>query len=298
MDLNTSFGEQNNNIKTIEDQEKNIKDNNEQNIFSSLTSKMKIDNEYSNGNIITYDSFLSKELIIYNLNNIFNILNTKYIIEKINTFHRLKFFSNKKITTLIQAEILYLKISSSILFFSKIFNKIKFKKLYKIFLKLKFKNKINTSFKQKYESNYKKTKDSIISDNSTKLKKIENENKDIEKSIKALNVKENSLKNEIHDLAKKEKQLSEKIKKVESFNINPKKSFQSSNISSINNNSKYDSEIISIENTIETNKQLKEGKEEIIKEFLFKMNDLLNEYQTYIDKLSLNNRSNSEKVEV
>ena len=64
------------------------------------------------------------------------------------------------------------------------------------------------------ESNYKKTKDSIISDNSTKLKKIENENKDIEKSIKALNVKENSLKNEIHDLAKKEKQLSEKIKKV------------------------------------------------------------------------------------
>lgn len=35
---------------------------------------------------------------------------------------------------------------------------------------------------------------------------------------------------------------------------------QSSNISSINNNSKYDSDIISLESTIETSKQLKEGK--------------------------------------
>ena len=68
---------------------------------------------------------------------------------------------------------------------------------------------------------------------------------------------------------------------------------QTNNISSINNNSKYESDIISLESTIETNKQLKEGKEEIIKQFIYKMNDLLNDYKVYIDMLSSNEGINN-----
>ena len=73
---------------------------------------------------------------------------------------------------------------------------------------------------------------------------------------------------------------------------------QASNISSINNNSKYDSDILTLESTIETNKQIKERKEEIIKNFILKMNDLLSEYKIYIDMLKqtegINNNKNNE----
>ena len=119
------------------------------------------------------------------------------------------------------------------------------------------------------------------------MKNLEKEIKDLESKIKKMNLKDNELLLELNTLNKKEKQLNEKIKNLENAkinNINIMKQ-QSSNISSIHNNSKYDSDIVSLESTIETNKQLKEGKEEIIKKFIFKMNNLLDEYKVYIDML-------------
>ena len=315
MDPNGSFGDKNNIIikpieksDIVEEQKKEKNNNNiindldlnndsfgnSNNIFSSVPLEMKIDNEYSNSNSI-YDSLLSKELLKYHLSNIFNILKSKAIIIKSQTFYFLKKISNIKINNLIQAEILFLKISSSFSILSKIFKKNRRKVICQVFYKLKIKNKINEIFKLKFEMIYKKEKESIINDNNNKLKIIEKENKEMEVKIKRLNLKENELLFELNNLTKKEKQLNDKIKILENSknnNINIMKQ-QTNNISSINNNSKYESDIISLESTIETNKQLKEGKEEIIKQFIYKMNDLLNDYKVYIDMLSSNEGINN-----
>ena len=325
MDFNGSFGDENNNIiikpiekgdiaEDIKQDNKKSKDsnkennnsnnnniqnnasfsNNNNNIFSSVPLEMKIDEEYSNSNSI-YDSLYIKELIKYNLSNIFNILKSKAAIIKYQTFILLKNLSNKKINLMIKAEIHFLNINSKISIFSSLFMRIRRKNLLQAFYRIKNKNKINDIFKLKFEMIYKKEKDNIINDNTMKLKTIEKDIKDLETKIKKLNLKENELLYELNNLNKKERQLSDKLKLLENSknnNINIIKQ-QSSNISSINNNSKYDSDIISLESTIETNKQLKEGKEEIIKNFIHKMNDLLNEYKVYIDMLYNNDGINN-----
>ena len=324
MDFNGSFGDENNLIikpiekgdiaedikqdnkkskdsnKEINNSNNNIQNNasfsnsNNNNIFSSVPLEMKIDDEYSNSNSI-YDSLYIKELIKYNLSNIFNILKSKTAIIKYQTFILLKNLSNKKINLMIKAEIHFLNIYSKISIFSNLFLPIRRKNLLQAFYRIKNKNKINDIFKLKFEMIYKKEKDNIINDNTMKLKAIEKDIKDLETKIKKMNLKENELLHELNNLNKKERQLSDKLKLLENSknnNINIIKQ-QSSNISSINNNSKYDSDIISLESTIETNKQLKEGKEEIIKNFIHKMNDLLNEYKVYIDMLYNNDGINN-----
>ena len=48
---------------------------------------------------------------------------------------------------------------------------------------------------------------------------------------------------------------------------------------------KYDSDIYSMESTIEPNKQSKDGKEEVFKIFMENINNFLNEYQVYVNNL-------------
>ena len=320
MDFNGSFGDENNIIiKPIEkgdieeDAKQEIKKekdknnnkinqnngsfNNSNKIFCSVPLEMKIDNEYSNSNSI-YDSIYIKELLKFNLSNIFNILCSKAIIIKYQAFILLRNLSRNKLNFLINAEIKFLNIYSKILIFLKIFKKNRKKRLLQAFYRIKSKNKINDIFKLKFEMIYKKEKDNIINDNTVKLKAMEKETKDLETKIKKLNLKENELLYELNNLNKKEKQLNDKLKLLENSknnNINIIKQ-QSSNISSINNNSKYDSDIISLESTLETNKQLKEGKEEIIKNFICQMNDLLNEYKVYIDMLNNSDRMSNNNI--
>lgn len=271
---------------------------NNNNIFSSLPLEMEIDKEYSNSNNL-YDELLSKELLKYNISNLFNILKSKIIIIKSQIFYKWKKISDKKMKNLLNSEILFLKVNSSINMLFNIIGRNRSNKLYQAFCIMKNKCNINDKFKSQYESKYKKEKDKLLSEKNNILKNLEKEIKDIEKNIISLNKRENENVIEINNLTKKEKQLKEQIKSLENSNSNnmkksedAKKPQQSSNISSINNNSKYDSEIISLESTIETSKQLKEGKEEIIKNFINKMNDLLNEYQVYIDMLNNNDRNN------
>lgn len=302
-------------IGDIEDESKKNNENNQEilntsfsnnnNIFSSLPLEMEIDNEYANSNDI-YDTLLSREFLKYNISNLFNILKSKIIIIKSQIFYHLRKMANKKTKYLIQSEVLFLRMSSSIQMLSNIFKKNRANKLYQVFyiLLMKNRNSISDKFKLQYESKYKKEKEKLVNEKNNTLKSLDAEIKDIEKKIISLNKKENEAKIEINNLTKKEKQLKEQIKQLEnSINNAMRKSVdmtkqQSSNISSINNNSKYDSDIISLESTIETSKQLKEGKEEIIKKFIHKMNELLNEYQVYIDKLNENVRNNNINIEI
>ena len=302
-------------IGDFEDESKKNNENNKEilntsfsnnnNIFSSLPLEMEIDNEYDNSNEI-YDTLLSRELLKYNISNLFNILKNKIIIIKSKIFYHLRKMANKKTKYLIQSEVLFLRINSSIQMLSNIFKKNRANKLYQVFyiLLMKNRNSISDKFRLQYENKYKKEKDKLVNEKNNTLKNLDAEIKDIEKKIISLNKKENEAKIEINNLTKKEKQLKEQIKQLEnSINNAMRKSVdltkqQSSNISSINNNSKYDSDIISLESTIETSKQLKEGKEEIIKKFIYKMNELLNEYQVYIDKLNENDRNNNINMEI
>ena len=302
-------------IGDFEDESKKNNENNKEilntsfsnnnNIFSSLPLEMEIDNEYDNSNEI-YDTLLSRELLKYNISNLFNILKSKIIIIKSQIFYHLRKMANKKTKYLIQSEVLFLRINSSIQMLSNIFKKNRANKLYHVFyiLLMKNRNSISDKFRLQYENKYKKEKDKLVNEKNNTLKNLDAEIKDIEKKIISLNKKENEAKIEINNLTKKEKQLKEQIKQLEnSINNAMRKSVdltkqQSSNISSINNNSKYDSDIISLESTIETSKQLKEGKEEIIKKFIYKMNELLNEYQVYIDKLNENDRNNNINMEI
>ena len=275
---------QNNELNIVNQNEKNESN---KNIFISVESKL----EKENNNI--YESLFINELIKYNLLNIFSIIKRKIIILNSKVFYHLKKHSNKKIILLIKSEILYIKISSSIEIISKIFRKKRANILYQTLYTLNSGNKINNHiFKIKYEIKFKNEKDNIINESTIKLKKIEKEINEMENNIKILNLKDSELKIKITNLSKKEKQLNDTIKQFETS-----KSIisNSNNRNSINNNSIYESDIISLESTIVNNKQQNEEKQKIINNFIFNVNALLNEYQEYIDLLN-NNKSTTNNM--
>ena len=301
MNFNNSFGDNNNLIiKPIEKGDiieeeslkkkenlstqnntdnKNVIDN--KNIFSALPSK--IENISNN----KFEHLLAKELLNYNLKNIFNIIGNKIIIIKTKIFYILKKNSEKKLILLLKSEILFLKISSSIHIISNIFKKKIANKLFHVLYTLGRGNKINNMFKIKYEIKFKNEKDNLISENTIRLKKLEKDVNDMTNNIKLLNLRENELKLKINNLSKKEKQLNESIKQIESS----KSITNNKNVNTINNNSVFESDILTLESTISSFKQQKEGKKRIINNFIFKVNDLLNDYQEYIYMLNNNNGS-------
>ena len=275
----------NNELNSINQNEKNESN---KNIFISVESKLEKDN---NNNI--YESLFINELIKYNLLNIFSIIKRKIIILNSKIYYRLKNYSHKKIILLIKSEILYIKISSSIEIISNIFRKKRANILYQTLYILNGGNKINNHiFKIKYEIKFKNEKDNIINESTIKLKKLEKEVNEMENNIKILNLKDSELKIKITNLSKKEKQLNDTIKQIE----NSKSIISNSNNrNSINNNSMYESDIISLESTIVNNKQQNKKKQKIINNFIFKVNALLNEYQEYIDLLN-NNKSTTNNM--
>jgi len=283
-DINDEKNNENNKLNMDNQNEKNETN---KNIFISVESKLEKDN--SNNNI--YESLYINELIKYNLLNIFSIIKRRIIIINSKVFYHLKKYSQRKIYLLIKSEKLSIKISSSFEIISKIFMKKRANILYNSFYSLNGGNKINNHiFKIKYEIKFKNEKDNIINENTIKLKKLEKEINEMENNIKILNLKDSELKIKITNLSKKEKQLNDTIKQFENS-----KSIISNNRNSINNNSIYESDIISLESTIVNNRQQNEEKQKIINNFIFKVNELLNEYQEYIDLLN-NNKSTTNNI--
>ena len=148
---------------------------------------------------------------------------------------------------------------------------------------MKENNKNN--FRTKFEMNYTKEKNNLINDNNNSIKSLQRDIQILKKNINQLTTKESELKSEIFNFLQEEKQLSEKIKSIETLNSSLKKSIQTSNSSSIKTISKYDTDILSLESDLKFNKNLKEEKKEIINAFMNKVYILLNEYQAYIDNL-------------
>jgi len=285
VDIIEEKNNKNEKVNIIPTNNDNIKNDISTNIFVSLPSKLEID--YTNNSNNIYESLLIKELLKFHLQNLFCIIKRKKIIIISNIFYHLKKYSKKTIFFLIKSEILYLKITSSIEILSNIYKRKRGNKLYQTLYILRCGNKTNNHlFKIKFEIKYKNEKDNLINENITKLKKLEKEVNEMEDNIKILNIKDNELNLKLNNLSKKEKQLNDTIKQLESS-----QSSISNNRNTINNISIYESDITSLESTIVNNKQQKEEKQKIINNFIFKVNELLNEYQDYIEILNTNKSS-------
>ena len=289
--------QKNSNTKCFINNEISIPTNSNNNIFCSVPMELEEESNFGNINNINnndyYLDLLSKELLKYNLSNIFNILNDKKTIIQSSIFYFLKKLNKNKINNIIKAQTLYLKISSSLELFSKLFRNRRINVLYQVFqiIKRKYlffqgiKENKNNNFRAKFELNYKKEKNNLINKSTDSLKSLEKEIQILKKNINQLSLKESKLKKELNNYLQVEKQLNEKIKTIETLNYSVKKSIQSNNSSSNRSTSKFDSETLSLENAIGANKLVKKEKQEIINAFIKKVNNLLNEYQTYIDNL-------------
>ena len=289
--------QKNSNTKCFINNEISIPTNSNNNIFCSVPMELEEESNFGNINNINnndyYLDLLSKELLKYNLSNIFNILNDKKTIIQSSIFYFLKKLNKNKINNIIKAQTLYLKISSSLELFSKLFRNRRINVLYQVFqiIKRKYlffqgiKENKNNNFRAKFELNYKKEKNNLITKSTDSLKSLEKEIQILKKNINQLSLKESKLKKELNNYLQVEKQLNEKIKTIETLNYSVKKSIQSNNSSSNRSISKFDNEMLSLENAIEANKLVKQEKQEIINAFIKKVNNLLNEYQTYIDNL-------------
>ena len=281
------------NIKSINNNNEFTINSNTNNIFSSVPMEIEVNYEYNNINTF-YDTLLSKELIKYHLTNIFNIIKSKIVIKYFQVFHILKELSSNKINNLIKAEILFLKISGNLGRISKIFSKNRKNIIYQVFNLLKSKAYISKNnfkhshdnFKNNYELKYRNEKVKAINENNNSIKILEKDIEKIEKNIELLTDKERKLNNEINTFFKKEKLLTDKIKTIENSTYSKKKSIQSSDISSINLNQKFDMEISSLETNIKNSEQLKKDKKDVIKNFMEQVNNLLEEYQIYINNIN------------
>ena len=291
----------NSGVKVFINNESSIPSNSNYNLFCSVPMELEGETTYhpienDNNNI---KDLLSKELLKYNLNNIFNILTNKIAIIKSNIFYQMKNIYKNKLNTLLKVQILCLRISSSLKLFIKIFNAHRINNLFFAFIKLKgkynyyldIKENAKNNFRAKYEIKYKQQKNKIISQNNNDINSLQNDILNLKENINELSMKESQLKLEINNYLQKENLLKEKIKSIESLNNSIKKSNQSSNLSSIKTISKYDNEILSLENALNLSKNLKEEKQKLINKFISNVNNLLNEYQVYIDNLKSINTS-------
>ena len=284
------------------------------NIFSSVPMELEEDNNIKNieenkNNI--YMELLAKELLRYHLCNLFHILSGKKTIIKTNIFYSLKKMYKNKLNNLIKAQILFLRISSSLNILKSIIQSRRANFFYQIFYKIKRKynyikdiqSKDKNNFRARFELNYSKEKNNLINQNNISIKSLQKDIQEIKKNINQLTKKESELKTEINSYFQEEKQLNEKIKNIESKNTSIKKSNQASNSSTIKTIT--NSEILSLESALNANQNLKKEKEQIINAFMKKVNNLLNEYQVYIDNLntldlsgSNNNINNNMNIEL
>jgi hypothetical protein len=260
---------------------------NTNNIFSPVPMEVETDNDYQNQKNTFYDSLLSKEFLKYHISNLFNIIKSKIIIIKYKIFSIIKEVSNIKLRNLINAEILYIEISSKLKRIVQIFKRNRINILYQVFNILKTKIYIA---KNNCDNDHDKNS----------IEKLEKEIKDGKKKIIIWTKQEKKLRDEINCCYKKKKQMKDTIKIIENNAVKA-----AIEIIKKQNNSKYDSNLYSVERTIEANKQTKNGKEEVDKLFMKNINKFLNEYQVYINNLygiesdmNNNNANNTNNINI
>ena len=252
-------------------------------IFNSIP--MEIETE-ENDKIYYYQNEYLIGSIYYNLNKMIKVINNKFLLKKLFAFLLIKRISDIKHFQIIEAELLFIKLSNTLKLLMRIYRRRKKVVLKKYLLKwshLNILNKQTQIIKKKIEEKIQKENEEKIANLNKQLNEIDKELKKSNKSYSTIENTSNDLKNKIKQFSEKENNLLSKIKQLENKNNKFKEliSTRSPSISSTSENKTLESKKRLLENQINYLQDQKKEKENTLQLFISEMEKNLQKYEKY-----------------
>ena len=279
---NISFeGSDNLNVNINNKSNDAVPENND--IFNSIP--MEIETEENERVFFYQKEYLIEHLNFY-LNKMIKIINNKFLLKKLFAFLLIKRISDIKHFQIIEAELLFIKLSNTLKLLMRIYRRRKKVVLKKYFLKwshLNILNKQTQIIKKKIEEKIQKENEEKIANLNKQLNEIDKELKKSNKSYSTIENTSNDLKNKIKQFSEKENNLLSKIKQLENKNNKFKEliSTRSPSISSTSENKNLESKKRLLENQINYLQEQKKEKESTLQLFISEMEKNLQKYEKY-----------------
>ncbi len=256
-----------------------INENNE--IFNSIP--MEIETEENDRNNYYQNEYLI-ENINYHLNKMIKTINKKFQLKKLFAFLKIKKISDINHYNIIEAELLYIKISNTLKFLLRIYKRKKKDTLKKYFFKWNYfhiLNKQNEQIKKKIESKIQKENEEKINSLNKVLNDLEKNSNSLKKNYSTIESSNNDLKNKIKQFEEKENNLKLKIKQLQKQNnkFKEKISTRTPSISSSSENKTLESRKKLLESQINKLQDQKREKENTIQNFISEMEKYLLKYE-------------------
>ena len=279
---NISFeGSDNLNVNINNKSNDAVPENND--IFNSIP--MEIETEENERVFFYQKEYLIEHLNFY-LNKMIKIINNKFLLKKLFAFLLIKRISDIKHFQIIEAELLFIKLSNTLKLLMRIYRRRKKVVLKKYFLKwshLNILNKQTQIIKKKIEEKIQKENEEKIANLNKQLNEIDKELKKSNKSYSTIENTSDDLKNKIKQFSEKENNLLSKIKQLEKKNNKFKEliSTRSPSISSTSENKNLESKKRLLENQINYLQEQKKEKESTLQLFISEMEKNLQKYEKY-----------------
>ncbi len=279
---NISFeGSDNLNVNLNNKSNDAVPENND--IFNSIP--MEIETEENERVFFYQKEYLIEHLNFY-LNKMIKIINNKFLLKKLFAFLLIKRISDIKHFQIIEAELLFIKLSNTLKLLMRTHRRRKKVVLKKYFLKwshLNILNKQTQIIKKKIEEKIQKENEEKIANLNKQLNEIDKELKKSNKSYSTIENTSNELKNKIKQFSEKENNLLSKIKQLENKNNKFKEliSTRSPSISSTSENKNLESKKRLLENQINYLQEQKKEKESTLQLFISEMEKNLQKYEKY-----------------
>ena len=279
---NISFeGSDNLNVNINNKSNDAVPENND--IFNSIP--MEIETEENERVFFYQKEYLIEHLNFY-LNKMIKIINNKFLLKKLFAFLLIKRISDIKHFQIIEAELLFIKLSNTLKLLMRIYRRRKKVVLKKYFLKwshLNILNKQKEIIKKKIEEKIQKENEEKIANLNKQLNEIDKELKKSNKSYSTIENTSNDLTNKIKQFSEKENNLLSKIKQLEKKNNKFKEliSTRSPSISSTSENKNLESKKRLLENQINYLQEQKKEKESTLQLFISEMEKNLQKYEKY-----------------
>ena len=279
---NISFeGSDNLNVNINNKSNDAVPENND--IFNSIP--MEIETEENERVFFYQKEYLIEHLNFY-LNKMIKIINNKFLLKKLFAFLLIKRISDIKHFQIIEAELLFIKLSNTLKLLMRIYRRRKKVVLKKYFLKwshLNILNKQTQIIKKKIEEKIQKENEEKIANLNKQLNEIDKELKKSNKSYSTIENTSNDLTNKIKQFSEKENNLLSKIKQLEKKNNKFKEliSTRSPSISSTSENKNLESKKRLLENQINYLQEQKKEKESTLQLFISEMEKNLQKYEKY-----------------
>ena len=279
---NISFeGSDNLNVNINNKSNDAVPENND--IFNSIP--MEIETEENERVFFYQKEYLIEHLNFY-LNKMIKIINNKFLLKKLFAFLLIKRISDIKHFQIIEAELLFIKLSNTLKLLMRIYRRRKKVVLKKYFLKwshLNILNKQTQIIKKKIEEKIQKENEEKIANLNKQLNEIDKELKKSNKSYSTIENTSGDLKNKIKQFSEKENNLLSKIKQLEKKNNKFKEliSTRSPSISSTSENKNLESKKRLLENQINYLQEQKKEKESTLQLFISEMEKNLQKYEKY-----------------